>query len=85
MKWDPRSVIEYLPPPHVVVATASLESFHPRRHNCSVVNTELTQREVLHFIAATITVEEDGSKEEEEESGPKEGIETTTSPGGLPL
>jgi hypothetical protein len=49
-----------------------------------VDNTKLTRREVSHFIATTIAVEEDGSKEEEER-GPEEGIEDAASPGGLPL
>jgi hypothetical protein len=49
-----------------------------------VHNTKLTQREVSHFITATITPEEAGSKEEEE-MGLEEGIEDTASPGGSPL
>jgi hypothetical protein len=49
-----------------------------------VHNTKLTQREVSHFITATITTEEDGSKEEEE-MGLEEWIEDTASPGGSPL
>ena len=84
MKWDPRSITEYLPPHHVVVGATSLESFHPRRCYRPVDNTKLTRREATHFITTAIATKEDGSKEEEER-GLEEGIEDTTSPGGLPL
>jgi hypothetical protein len=81
MKPYPRSAVEYLSPPHVVVGAASLESFHPQRSSHPVDNTKLTWREASHFIA---TEEEDGS-EKEEEKGPEEGIEHVASPRGLHL
>jgi len=43
--------------------------------------TKLTRREASYFIATAITVEEDGS-EEEEERGLEEGIEDAASPRG---
>ena len=52
MKQNPRSVVEYLPPPHVVVVATLLESFHPRRSSRPVDQDKLTQREASHFIIA---------------------------------
>ena len=80
MKRDLRNVVEYLPPPHVVVGATLLESFHPRRRSRLVDNTKLTQRKASHFIATTIAAEEDGS-EEEEERGQRKGLKTPCPPG----
>jgi hypothetical protein len=61
MKWNPRSVAEYLPPPHVVLVATLLESFHPQRSNHLAHQDRLIRREALHFIVV-IAVEEDGSE-----------------------
>ena len=83
MKQNPHSISEYLPPPHVVVGAASLESFHPQSSSCPTDNKKLTRREASHFIATAIAAEEDGS--EKKKRGAEERIKDAMSPRDLPL
>jgi hypothetical protein len=76
MKRDPRSAVEYLPPPHVVVGAASLESFHPQRSSHPVDNTKLTWRKALHFITTTIATKEEDGSEKVKRRGQRKGLNT---------